>query len=288
MIYCVHEKHIGAFPGNMPIMALPRGARRKGKGIIIMYMSKNVHILSRTIFAATTVYVLGSVAMAVIRMCIRDNSGLPDMANDTIWGIQLALDALMIIATALIFWFARKKMHYYMDLIDDSDKTELGRLQEDSFGDNLSALPARTILNLLEIWAVITVGMRIVHQVTSIMYRRFAGDLFSLYTSGAIKGKKKLISIYNTTHGFKYLVMMCAILLGVIVTAIYLHDRILKIFSLIVTAVFIYSFAFLDMQKMHMFGHNIGIVWTSVIFHLIETVGLVVFAIYLRKKYRGV
>ena len=96
------------------------------------------------------------------------------------------------------------------------------------------------------------------------------------------------VSIFALMPRIKNKDLLSAILLGVIVTAIYLHDRILKILSLIVTAVFICSFAFLDMQKMHMFGHNIGIVWTSVIFHLIETVGLVVFAIYLRKKYRGV
>ena len=253
-----------------------------------MYMSKNVHVLSITLFTATAIHILGTVIKSIVRMCIRDNSGLPDMVNDTLWNFQLITDLVMLLLTILVFWYARQKMHHYMDLISDDDKTELGRLQEDQLGENLSTLPARTILNLVEVWAVIFIGVRLAQQIASIVYRRFAGELFSLLLSGAFNKKKKLVAIYNTTHGFKYIAMMCAILLGVMITAIILHDRALKIASLIITCIFLGSFAFLDMQKMNLFGQHIGIVWTSVIFHVIETVGLVVVAIYLRWKYRGV
>ena len=253
-----------------------------------MYMSKNVHVLSRTLFAATGIHILGTLARGIVRMCIRDDSGLPDMANDTIWNLQLIIETVMLLLTIVVFWYARRRMHYYMDLVDDADKKEMGRLQEDQLGENLSALPARTILNLTEVWAVIFIGMRMVQEVASILYRRFAGDLFALFTKGIVNKKRRLVSIYNTTHGFKYIAMMCAILLGVMVTAIILHDKWMKIASVIVAIIFLGSFAFLYMQKMQMFGQSIGIVWTSVIFHVIETVGLVAVAIYLRWKYRGV
>ncbi len=89
------------------------------------------------------------------------------------------------------------------------------------------------------------------------------------------------------THGFKYLSMLMAILLGVMMTAVFLHDRRLEIAVPVIAGLFLLAFGLLHMQKISLIGREIGIVWTSVIFHLTETIGLFGFSIYLAKHYTG-
>ena len=48
------------------------------------------------------------------------------------------------------------------------------------------------------------------------------------------------------------------------------------------------SVAGLEMFTLSLLGRNYGIVWSSVIFHLMETVGLFALARYLRIRYHGV
>ena len=54
-----------------------------------------------------------------------------------------------------------------------------------------------------------------------------------------------------------------------------------------ILAIFLASFAALQMQTVFFMGHEVGIVWTSIIYHATETIGLLVLALYLSKKYKG-
>ena len=42
------------------------------------------------------------------------------------------------------------------------------------------------------------------------------------------------------------------------------------------------------MASVNILNTQIGIVWTSVIFHFVETAGLLLLALYLRERYNGV
>ena len=254
-----------------------------------MYYTRKRHLLSNAVFLVTGINLFGDIFMAVFRLFFRKKSdGLPDMLNSTIWMAELISSVVILLLIVLVFVAAFRKIKRDMNKIREADRRDMGRLQEDMLGKKLSTLSADVINKLIQLWAVVFVGMQIISNITSIIYRRFANMLFDLYQSGQLDSKKQLVSIYNKTHGFKYLGMLCAILLGVMITAIFLEDRLLRRIDIAATVVFIVCFCCMDMTKMSIFGFKIGIVWTSVVFHLIETIGMVVFAIYLRRRYKGV
>ena len=213
---------------------------------------------------------------------------LPDMADNYIWITQLIFSFVRLLAMLAVFLIARKKLSKYMGVVEEDDFAEMGRLQEEVFGNKISSLSADAISRLLQIWAVILIGTQFVYDITSLQYRRFVNELTLLLANGEMLTGTSFVSLYNSTHGFKYLGMLIAILLGVMMTGIFLNDRILKIVTVSITGVFLLSFSVFQMYTFNVFGHSIGVVWTSVIFHITETVGIIVLSIYLRQKYRGV
>ena len=95
------------------------------------------------------------------------------------------------------------------------------------------------------------------------------------------------VMLYNMTHGFKYIEMLCAILLGVVMTGIFLSDPYLRIASLVILVLFMLAFGVFQMQTVSLMGRSVGIVWTSLIYHATETLGLFLLSLYLSRKYRG-
>ena len=81
--------------------------------------------------------------------------------------------------------------------------------------------------------------------------------------------------------------MFSAIILGMFVTAVFLKDRMLKIISVVLTVLFLLAFTIFQMVTFYTEIKIISIVWTSVIYHGLETVGLIIFSIYLSKHYKG-
>ncbi|MBO4396193.1 MAG: hypothetical protein J5819_07600 [Eubacterium sp.] len=254
-----------------------------------MYFSSKKHFLTDALLIVTGVNTLGYIAMVIVRMILKvKKKGMPDMLNNTIWTIQLIVSLVTVALICFVFIYKAKKFSHYMSLFEKDDMDDMGKLQEQYMTESkLSTLQASDITKLIQLWLVIFTFVQIINEFCSILYRRFAKSLFDLYQSGHVEVKQDLVSIYNQTHGFKYLAMTCAILIGVVVTAIFLSDKYLRLVFFIVAAVYFFSFAFLDMVKIPLFGRTIGIVWTSMTFHAIETVGMVIFAIYLRKRYRG-
>ncbi len=253
-----------------------------------MYLSSKKHILSQALINATVIQIMAVVAQFVIRICMHGKSKKPDILNIRIWTAEYIVTCLSIALTLLVFVLAIKKVKKYIDVIDEEDRKMMGRLQEDKLGESLSALSADVMLKLLKVWAVILVGLELIHAVVSVMYRRFIVDLYALNTPKGTLKRADLINIYNHTHGFKYLTMAGALVIGVIITAVILENRMLEILSVAAALLFLTAFCAVDSSKISVFGMNLRIVWTSVIFHIIQTVGMVSFAIYLRVKYKGV
>ena len=50
---------------------------------------------------------------------------------------------------------------------------------------------------------------------------------------------------------------------------------------------FLISFAVIQMQTVYLMGREIGIVWTSIIYHFTETLGIIFLSLYLNKRYKG-
>ena len=251
-----------------------------------MYFSKRTHLLSYFIMGSALVRLAGAFIEGFIRMLVRRNvSFAPDFMDVILWRLQLVMSLIEIVSISFIFFFFWNKLRKYKGLIAEEDHEELGRLQKEYLGDNLATLSAAEIGQLLQMWAVILIGAECIYVVTSAIYRKFIMNLMLMAFSGGQLTSFSLV--YNMTHGFKYMEILTAILFGIVMTGILLSDRHLKVAALIITVIFLMSFGVFQMQTLTFSGRDIGIVWTSVIFHLTETVGLFVLSVYLSRHYVG-
>lgn len=140
---------------------------------------------------------------------------------------------------------------------------------------------AAHIKPMLLIWGVILIGVRGIYEITSIIYTNTIKQIFEVTT------QEQYVYIYNSTHGFKYLGMMVAMILGTIMTGIMLKNKRLIFYSVLIMLYFIAAFTVLHMYtlKLDFIGKTYGIVWTSVIYHLSETVGLLLLSFHVRMRY---
>ena len=253
-----------------------------------MYFSPRKHLLSDVITEVAMVRLAVAGCYGALRLILRRGGILPDMTDETIWKIRLVFSAATLILTFLIFVRALWIISKGLKLIPKEERKEMARLQEEAFGEANSALPAETIRRLLRIWLTILVGAQSMYDFSSVIYQRFVSRLtqFFLDTTGGTG--EVYVSLYNLTHGFKYQGMLIALLLGAMMTGIFLDDRALKIASVVIALLYMLSVAGLEMYTLSLMGRSYGIVWSSVLFHLMETVGLFTLAQYLRRRYHGV
>ncbi|MCR5596020.1 MAG: hypothetical protein K6G12_09225 [Lachnospiraceae bacterium] len=208
------------------------------------------------------------------------------MADDIIWRVQFVVAVLTLIASACVFVVQIRRINKYISVVPADDRLEMAALQEEYFGKDNSALNAEIIRKLLETWFVIFVGVQLMYEVFSEVYRHFALNLYRAVARSG--GEYDYTSLYNLSHSFKYQGMLIALLLGVIMTAIFLDDKTLKLVAILAASIYLLSSTGLEMVTLSVLGQDIGIVWSSVIFHLIDTLGMIGLALYLRKRYHGV
>ncbi len=253
-----------------------------------MYISERKHILSNAIMMAAIAKIFTALCEGGLRFFVKKNSSLsPDMLDIKLWHTQLAVSSFQIFITALIFLLTYKKLNHYINLVEKDDRKNMENLQQEYLGNKLSSLSVSSINRLLQLWTVIFVGADLIYIFTSIMYRRFIGILMDALSPGDGLSDGAFVMLYNMTHGFKYLEILSAILLGVVMTGIFLNDHFLKMASLVILVIFLISFGALQMQTVYLMGREIGIVWTSIIYHVTETFGLFLLSLYLSKNYRG-
>lgn len=254
-----------------------------------MYINADKHILSMAILKTAALKIAASLVSAVLRLLFkRFVAFTPDMFDTFQWNIDLILSILQILLTALIFYSARKKLDSFVGIIPEEDREALGSLQNEYLGDKKSTLSVSSVSRLLDLWAVIFIAAELILIFTGIMYRKFITGLMALtLSSGTVLAGGTFLSLYNMSHGFKYMEILTSILFGVVMTGIFLNDRFLKLSSFVILILFLLSFGVFEMRTISLMGRDVGIVWSSVIFHLTETLGLIGFSFYLSKKYKG-
>ena len=253
-----------------------------------MYISVKKHILSKAIMSVAVIKLIAAVVEGVLRFFIqRANTSSPDMLDLKLWHSQLAISLVQILITAVIFYVTWDRLNRYVSVVPPEDRRSMGDLQKEVFGDNIASLSVSSVNRLLQLWAVIFVGAELIYLFTSIMYRRFIGMLMDALSSGEGMTDGTFIMLYNMTHGFKYLEILSAILLGVVMTGIFLNDRYIMLGSLAILLLFLVSFGAIQMQTVYLMGREIGIVWTSLIYHITETLGLFLLSLYLSVRYKG-
>lgn len=138
---------------------------------------------------------------------------------------------------------------------------------------------------LLVLWGVILIPIQLINDVCVMLYTRMLELLQAvLLNSGIDSGGQIFAMIYDSTHGFKYICIFSAILLGIVMTAEILEKRKMIIVGVIFALMFMIAFTIFRMQTVtidSLVTFEIGINWTSMIFHMLTTVGLFLIGLYI-------
>ncbi len=253
-----------------------------------MYISRKEHYLSNSILFASFVHTASNLLKFVVRSIVRNyQNALPDMTDAIIWQCNALASWLELCLISLFMFSIWRELKKKLSVVSENDQLQMAVLQQEVLGKNTPTLMGTTIYQLLQLWACILIGARLIYYICSNVYRNFITDLGAAIASENGLTSDKFVSMYNNSHGFTYIGLLLAIQLGVITTGIFLKDRFLKISSIALMSFFLVSFVILGMQTVTFHGYSVGIVWTSVIFHLVETIGLFTVAMYLRKHYIG-
>ncbi len=253
-----------------------------------MYLSKKVHILTPAIMLTAIFNLLSELASGLARIVLSKLPSLtPDMLDTKMWTIQSAFAILQLLLTIGVFLVARKKLNRLMKLIPREDWSDMGKLQSEMIKDSVATLSITEINQLLQVWAAILIGVEIVYDVTSSAYKSFVTQLVKIVDLSNPETYNAFVALYNSTHGFKYIGMLIAICIGILTTGIFLQDRWLITSSITLTVLFLIAFVFIQSNTIVLASRMVGVVWTSVIFHILQTLGLMVLSAYLFKRYRG-
>ncbi|MCR4834750.1 MAG: hypothetical protein K5900_14410 [Butyrivibrio sp.] len=247
-----------------------------------MYISKKNHILTDAMLATALINLVGAAIAAIIRLFVkRAYENLPDMLDSTVVVVSNSIAVVKMILVSAVFIYSYRKMHKLRNLIPKEEYTELAKMQEELNPKGISSLSIYSTSQLLQVWGFILIGVSFLQEMGGAMYQRFVAMLsLSVLESSS----DDFVNIYNGTHGFKYMGMITAIIIAIFVTGVFIRDRKLKIAAMALILIFILAFALLQMHTITLAGRTIGIVWTSVIYHTLDTIGIMILAFYLRDK----
>lgn len=134
---------------------------------------------------------------------------------------------------------------------------------------------------LIGIWSFIVIGIQLLYYVSSHYYSLLINQMFQ-YLSPYVYS-----SFYADTHVFKYAPMMIGLLIGIISTGIILNERKITITGVVLSVVYTATYSVPDMLTVTLWnGSQLGIVIPSVMFHTMQSLGLLILGLYLRKKDR--
>ena len=141
------------------------------------------------------------------------------------------------------------------------------------------------IRKLLILWGVILIPIQLVNDVCAMLYTRMLSLIQSAFALADVDSDGRLFAIiYDSTHGFKYICLFLAILLGIVMTGEILEKRKLMILSGVVAVLFLIAFTLLRMDSIDLStiaSFEVGLNWASVVFHALNTIGLFGIGLYI-------
>lgn len=139
-------------------------------------------------------------------------------------------------------------------------------------------------LKLIRIWGIILIPIQIINYLVVMLYTRMLEIVeYVLVNSENDADGQIYAMIYDSTHGFKYICIFIAILLGVMITGEIVEKRVLVVVSILIAILFMMAFTLLRMQSFSMesvINLNLGINWTSMIYHALNTLGLFLLGVF--------
>ena len=245
------------------------------------YADKN-YILSDSLAKAALLNFLCVLVGAGVRFIFRHAEELnPDMQdmNFTLLGMAIAIVRVML--TAVIFMLANRRIK---NVIANEGFADPDKLKEEMNPAGSTLLTAYSTRKMLQVWGVILVAANLLQEFCSRMYQNVMDQMQNYYIGDSMVSNEA-VSLYNSTHGFKYIGMITALIIGFFVTGVFLNDRKLMVLSAVMMVAFAIAFGMFQMFTLKFADRSIGIVWTGVIYHLTNTVVLFLFSLYTRKNH---
>ncbi len=245
------------------------------------------HFLSWTMLNAAIINAMIMLANIFLRKRLRQVQRLnPDMLDEHYWHWMMGLSGIQV------FLFAGFFLHSYLLFRRRSrimgSNWKSGQLQENTTSKKEYVLSDHMVRQLMQLWCIILVGVKILDVFFTVLYRNFVSNLFDTVDLTSEESLRLFRRMYSNTHAFKYVDMLVAIALGIFITGIFLSDRILKVAATVLMVLFIAAATQAQMHALTIFHMKVGILWSSAFYQLLQTFGLLGFSLYLRQRYRGV
>lgn len=251
-----------------------------------MYLNKNKHIITYYLIIAATVKIFGMIGNSLVRFFLVGSDSEIAALNFNIDRVGYIISCLQIVILVATFVHFKKQISHYRRLIPEDEYEEIAKLQKEVLKEHVSTLSLDQIDKLLKLWGFILIAMQVIYDLTTMVYEAMITYILSLVRITELD-MSIFVAMYNSSHGLKYIGMMIALIIGMYVSGLFLNDRIMVMTSFALLAVFMIMFLFVNSSSFNMLGKSMVIVWTSVIFHASETVGLLGIALYIRYRYKG-
>ncbi len=245
------------------------------------------HFLSWTMMNAAVINAVIMLANIMLRKRLRYAQRLnPDMLDEHYWHWMMGLAGVQVLLFAAFFLYSYLFFRHRYSLLGNVQKKEI--TPDNAKIKKEYVLSDHMVRQLMQLWCIILVGVKILDVFFAILYRNFVSNLFDTVDLTSEESLRLFRRMYSNTHAFKYVDMLVAIALGIFITGIFLSDRVLKIAAAVLMVLFIAAAAPSQMHALTIFHVRVGILWISVFYQLLQTFGLLGFSLYLRRRYRGV
>lgn len=251
-----------------------------------MYLNKNKHIISYFLIIAAAIKIAAMMGNALARQLLTRGDSDIAALNTNIAQAGLFISFLQFVFLVIAYIYFYKKIRKYKNIFPVEEQIEIAKLQAENLKDGVSVLNINQTEHMLKLWGFILIMMQLISDVSTKMYENLIMYILSLITLSDFDASI-FVAIYNSSHGFKYICMMTALIIGTYISSLFLDDRVLKIAAFVSLVLFMVTFRYTDSTALSMLGREMIIVWTSVLFHISETIGLLFIAIYIRIKYKG-
>lgn len=133
---------------------------------------------------------------------------------------------------------------------------------------------------IIVIWGFVTIGVQVLYYISSHYYSLLVNEMMSDMSPYAYE------EFYASTHVFKYAPMFIGVTMGIIITGALLKDKWLVMISLGLSVAYIACYGMENMITVTLpNGSQLGLVVPALIYHIMESVGILLLGIYCKKKY---
>jgi len=136
--------------------------------------------------------------------------------------------------------------------------------------------------DLMLVWSFITIIIQSIYYISSAYYTKILNMMEELLTAG------EYTVFYVNTHTYKYVPMFIATIMGAIITGIILKSKLILIITVVICVLYgaVYGAGQEFMIRIGE-GRFVSVVVSALIYHLLQSVGIMGLGVYMRHTYYG-